>query len=118
MKIRVMLFCLMVLPGLVVADADGPDYWEVRDVAEGDVLNIRTAADWRSPKIGEIPHDGRCVRNHGCVGGLTFEEFSTLSTAEQQRILKKRPRWCEIDYQGVRGWVAGRYLREGQDTCD
>ncbi|NJN47309.1 MAG: SH3 domain-containing protein [Candidatus Competibacteraceae bacterium] len=110
--------CLVIIPGIVFADADGPDYWEVRDVAADDVLNIRAAADWRSQKVGEIPATGRCIKNLGCVGGLTLEEFSALSDAEQQQILKKRPRWCEIEYHGVRGWVAGRYLREGENPCD
>jgi hypothetical protein len=68
--LMLLLFCLAFVPCLVFADADGPDYWEVRDVSEGDVLNIRTEADWRSQKIGEIPADGRCVKNLGCVGGL------------------------------------------------
>ncbi|MEE4377662.1 MAG: SH3 domain-containing protein [Candidatus Competibacteraceae bacterium] len=118
MKTGLVLLCLIVIPGIVFADADGPDYWEVRDVAADDVLNIRTEADWRSEKVGEIPADGRCIKNLGCVGGLTFDEFRTLSDAEQQKMLKKRPRWCEIEYHGVRGWVAGRYLREGEVPCD
>jgi len=116
--LMLLLFCLAFVPVLVFADADGPDYWEVRDVPAGDVLNIRAEADWRSQKIGEIPADGRCVKDLGCVGGLTLEEFSTLSEGEKRRIEKQRPRWCEIEYQGVRGWAAGRYLREGPDPCD
>jgi hypothetical protein len=49
----------------------------------------------------------------GCRGGLTFNEFTTLSDAEKQQLLKRRPRWCRISYQGTSGWVAGRYLEEG-----
>jgi len=94
-------------------EADGPDYWAVTGVAADDVLNIRAEADPRSPKIGEIPPDGTCVRNLGCVGGLTFEEHTTLTEEEKQRILRERPRWCRIEYQGTEGWVAGRYLTEG-----
>jgi hypothetical protein len=48
----------------------------------------------------------------GCKGGLTYHEFITLSEAEKQRILKQRPRWCRVSYQGLTGWVAGRYLQE------
>ena len=107
---------LMIVLGLPAAfgEADGPDYWAVTDVAQDDVLNIREAADPRSEKIGEIPPDGTCIRNLGCVGGLTYEEFTTLSDEEKQRLLRDRPRWCKIEYLGVEGWVAGRYLAEGQ----
>ncbi len=95
------------------AEADGPDYWRVHGVDANDVLNIRREADPRSEKIGDIPPDGRCVKNLGCKGGLTYKEFTTLSEAEKENIKKMRPRWCRIDYQGTMGWVAGRYLREG-----
>ena len=102
----------------VLAEADGPDFFQVRDVAPDDVLNIRASNDWRSDKIGEIPYDGRCVRNLGCSGGLTLQEFTDLSTAEQERIKKERPRWCQIEYQEQTGWVAGRYLRENEGLCN
>jgi hypothetical protein len=95
------------------AEADGPDHWEVVGVQAGDVLNIRQEPSGKSAKIGEIPPDGTCLKNIRCVGGLTFEEFTTLSEAEKKRIQKERPRWCYIEYKGVKGWVAGRYLREG-----
>jgi len=95
------------------AEADGPDYWQLRDVAKTDVLNIRSNPDYRAPKTGEIPHAARCIKNMGCRGGLTFNEFTTLSDAEKQLILKRRPRWCRISYRGTTGWVAGRYLKEG-----
>lgn len=108
----------MLLVGAVsaFAEADGPDYWVVTGVASDDVLNIREQPDPRSTKVGEIPPDGTCIRNLECVGGLTFEEFTSLSEKEKQRILRERPRWCRIDFRGVEGWVAGRYLTEGR--CD
>ena len=98
------------------ATADGPDYWGVRDVGEDDVLNMRSSPDFKSPKVGEIPHDATCIRNMGCKGGLTFEEFSTLSAAQKQQLLQQRPRWCRVNYDGTTAWVAGRYLKEA--ACD
>ena len=95
------------------ADADGPDYWRVVGIANGDSLNIRAQPNAHSPKVGEIPPDGSCIANRGCQGGLSFEEFSTLSKPEQAKRLKENPRWCRIDYQGHTGWVARRYLAEG-----
>lgn len=110
------IFLLILVSSNVFATADGPDYWRVYGITNNDVLNIRLEPDWRSRKIGEIPPDGHCIQNLRCVGGLTLHEFTTLSEAEKQRITKERPRWCYIEYQGVKGWVAGRYLREG--SCD
>ena len=98
------------------ATADGPDYWGVRDVAEDDVLNMRSNPDFKSPKVGEIPHDATCIRNMGCKGGLTFKEFSTLSETQKQQVLRQRPRWCRVSYDGTTAWVAGRYLKEA--ACD
>ena len=107
-----MAWASMVWTSSALATADGPDYWGVRDVAENDVLNMRSSPDFRSPKVGEIPHDATCIRNMGCKGGLTFEEFTTLSEAQKQQLLKQRPRWCRVHYHGTTAWVAGRYLKE------
>ena len=109
---------LLVIAAMLVAqgayaEADGPDHWQVAGVQAGDVLHIRQEPSATSAKIGEIPPDGTCIKNIRCVGGLTFEEFTTLSEEEKAKILKERPRWCLVEYKGVKGWVAGRYLREG-----
>ena len=106
----------MTASGLALAEADGPDYYRVRGVAENDVLNMRSEADPGAKKIGEIPPEADCVRNLGCKGGLTMDEYSRLSKSERAALLKKRPRWCQVEYQGVKGWVSGRYLAEG--SCD
>jgi len=100
-------------PGALRAEADGPDYYAVRGIAADDVLNIRAEPDPHGRKLGEIPPHGTRIRNLGCRGGLTFQEFSTLTPAEQERRAREHPRWCKVEYQGVTGWVAGRYLAEG-----
>jgi len=74
---------------------------------------MRSNAGYTAPKIGEIPYDAQCIKNMGCKGGLTYQEFTTLSEAEKQQIIRQRPRWCRVSYQGTTGWVAGRYLQEG-----
>ncbi|MGB5830912.1 MAG: SH3 domain-containing protein [Thiohalocapsa sp.] len=99
--------------GLAMAEADGPDYYRVVGVAEDDVLHIRKAADPQADKVGSMPPDADCVRNLGCQGGLSYREFSTLTEPERAERLKRHPRWCKIEYLGVTGWVAGRYLAEG-----
>ncbi|NEX19133.1 SH3 domain-containing protein [Thiorhodococcus mannitoliphagus] len=109
-------FLLQVAASQVLAEADGPDFFGVTGVATQDVLNMRAGQSARAEKVGEIPPDGQCVRNLGCRGGLTFQEYSTLSAAQRTARLKAHPRWCKVEYQGVTGWVAGRYLMEG--TCN
>lgn len=99
--------------GAASADADGPDFYVVRGVASDDVLNLRTAPNPRARKVGAIPPDGACIRNLGCRGGLTFQEFTELSPAARKQREQENPRWCRVEYQSVTGWVAGRYLAEG-----
>lgn len=99
--------------GPALAEADGPDFFRVVGVAPDDVLNIRAEPGPHAEKIGEIPPDGSCIRNLGCRGGLTFEEYSTLSPDEQAARINQNPRWCRVEYQGTTGWAAGPYLAEG-----
>jgi len=113
------------MPGLLCAalalaaqaEADGPNHYAVRDVGADDVLNIRAEPSARAARLGTIPHDGRCLRNLGCQGGLTMAEFTTLSPAEQAARLRQNPRWCRVAYGGQTGWVAGRYLKEDSSRC-
>ncbi len=55
------------------------------------------------------------LRSLGCEGGLTFQEFTSLSDKERRRRAAEHPRWCKVEYQGNVGWVAGSYLAE--DAC-
>lgn len=102
---------------MVYASSDGPDYFKVTDVKKSDILNVRTQPDYRSEQLFEVPYNGQCLKNLGCVGGLTFDEFTTLTDEEQAQIIKLRPRWCEIEYEGSAGWVSARYLTESGALC-
>jgi len=108
-----LLLLLMTYSTVLLAEADGSDYYRVQGVAAGDVLNIRTDASPKAQKIGAIPPQADCVKNLGCQGGLTMDEFSRLSKSERAALLKKRSCWCQVEYQGVKGWVSGHYLTEG-----
>lgn len=99
----------------VLATADGPDFFAVRDVAAQDVLNIRAEPRAGAKRLGTIPPDGQCIRNLGCQGGLSLEDFTRLTPEQQKQRLRAKPRWCKVQYQGVTGWVAGRYLGEGAE---
>jgi len=97
------------------AEADGPDHFSVTGMAIGQSLDLHAEADVRSQVIGQIPSTAQCVRNGGCQGGLSFEEFSTLSQEDQRLRLEVNPRWCKVDYRGSSGWALGRFLME--DAC-
>jgi uncharacterized protein YraI len=109
------LACLLlaIAPGAAYAEADGPDFFRAQGIAAHDTLNIRSAPNPRAAKRGEIPPEGACIRNLGCQGGLSLKEYTELSPAQQAQRLKQKPRWCKVEYQGITGWVAGRYLTEG-----
>ena len=116
--VTTLLFIITVLfHGAVVADADGPDYWQVHSVAANDTLSLRQKTDWRSKLVLKIPHNGKCLRNIECKGGLTLQEFTDLPESEKRRIRKQRPRWCLIVYKKIQGWVRAKYLREYEEVC-
>ena len=76
------------------------------------LLNLRAAPNPRARIVGAIPPDGACFRNLGCRGGLSFQECSELSPAEQKQREREHPRWCRVEYRGGTGWVAGGYGAE------
>lgn len=93
-----------------LAEADGPDYWRVAGVQKNDVLNLRSAPNARARIVARLSPDARSLRNLGCRGGLTFAEWQRSKPTQRQA--RSQQRWCNVDYQGRRGWVAGRFLRE------
>jgi len=110
--------CALMVSGLLAAgyaraEADGPDHFRVTGVAANDVLNLRAAPNPQAAKVGVIPPNANCVHNLGCQGGLSFQEYSTLSRARQKERLREHPRWCRVAYRSATGWVAGRFLAEG-----
>lgn len=107
------LSLLAAWPWAACAEADGPDFYRAKDIPAGDTLAIRAAPNAHAAKRGAIPPGAACIRNLGCKGGLSLQESTGLSPAEQAKRLKRNPRWCKVEYQGVTGWAAGRYLAEG-----
>lgn len=71
----------------------GPQRLEVRGLADWDRLKMRLGPGPTSPAVGEIP-----PRASGVLG-----------TGRQRQV--GRAVWHEVEYQGVRGWVHGRYIR-------
>ncbi len=111
------IFLLPILaaqPTLVEADATGPDFFAVVDVSSDDALNMRIGSSADFPKIGELPHDADGIANLGCIGGMTFAEWSDAS--EEEREAARFKRWCLVGYDRLVGWSSGRYLTEGTHT--
>lgn len=73
--------------GQPVAAQDGAKTYRVVNVASDDVLNIRSGPSAGHPIVGRIPPYGRGVH-----------------------ILAGCDDWCPVRYNGVSGWVNGRYL--------
>jgi uncharacterized protein YraI len=103
--------CLAAGAGTAMAEASGPDFFRVVNVAADDMLNIRAAPDAGAEKLGAIPPGADGVRNLGCEGGLSFAEWQTATPAEREAAEQRR--WCRVAYGGVEGWAAARFLAEG-----
>ena len=106
---------MVVVAGVAQATADGPDHYRVRGVSPGHHLTLRAEPSTASAPLARIPSNATCLRSLGCQGGLTFEEFTTLSDEQKRRRAAENPRWCKVDFRGTVGWVAGSYLAE--DAC-
>ena len=114
MRALIGIMAIVANAGLAWATADGPDFWRVTGVAANDVLNMRARATWKSEKIGKIPPETDGVANYGCRGYLSYEEFERATPAEREAARKRV--WCLVGYRDRIGWVAGRYLVEGEAT--
>ncbi len=98
--------------GLACAEADGPDFYQLE--AGAAALRYEPSAD--SPAILTLPAKATCLRNFGCRGGVSMEEYSKLSPAERAEREQRYPRWCKVESAGRFGWVEGRQLVEGACT--
>jgi uncharacterized membrane protein len=67
--------------------------FEVRGLPDWDRLKMRLAPGLASPAVGEIP---------ARAGGV-------LGTGRRRHV--GRALWREVEYQGVRGWVHGKFIR-------
>jgi uncharacterized protein YgiM (DUF1202 family) len=104
------LALLAVSPAWAQTAADGPQFWAVTGVASWDSLNLRVAPNADSKRVARIPHNARGLKNLGCPNHVTFAQWKRMTQAQRDRAALSR--WCQVEYNGQRGWVAGRFLRE------
>lgn len=98
--VPIIIFCC-----LTYADADGPDYFLVRGVSPGGVLNVRAVPTATGRVVAKISHDAVHLRNVGC---------SDVVKGVQRKIpdAQNGDVWCKVEYYGVVGWISSRYLME------
>lgn len=97
------------------ATADGPDFWQVWNVAPDDTLNYRVGPGASYPKLGSIPHDADRLKVVVCVPTTTRNQWFQLSE-EMQAELADMTAWCLIGrYSEQLGWVNRRYLTEDDE---
>ena len=92
------------------ADADGPDYYRVRDLHPGVVLTLHATADPKSKVLAWVPYNGKRLKNLGCKGGLNIVQWEKATPAARKTA--RYQRWCKVTYKGKTGWVNGGYLGE------
>jgi len=91
---KILLLPIALLFGLMIASAPSQacaccGTWKVINVANGDVLNIRSGPGADNTIVGTIPSGSACVlKSAQCEG-----------------------KWCRVAYDKTIGWVNTRYLR-------
>jgi hypothetical protein len=106
------LLLLAATSALAQTESDGTTSWAVTGVASYDSLNLRIAPNADAKRIAKIPFNARGLKNYGCPNHVTFEQWKRMTQA--QKDAAARARWCQVEYKGMKGWVAGRFLREDE----
>lgn len=100
-------FSLIFFGQKVSAEASGPDYFQIKTDKD---VNFYETSDLNAKIIGIIPANTTGLRNLGCTGIVTIEEWNKMH-AEQQAAAKEKV-WCKISYNGQIGWIQNIYLQE------
>lgn len=110
------LTLLVSWPNMVGAEADGPDYWAVKNVSQEDHLNLRKGPSIKFSVVAQIPSEYAHLENLGCNPTFTTTEWARFS--EYERNVAVSLRWCRVRFQDHMGWVKGSYLQEGLSSDD
>lgn len=88
---------------------EAPKSWAVTGVAGNDVLHLRDVPSAESKSLAQIPHNARGLKHLGCRRNQPPMELWARMNAAQKR--EAVTQWCRVEYRGMQGWVAGRFLR-------
>lgn len=104
-------FYFLYLP-TVNAMADGPDFFRSK---EGLLkIEVYERPDSRTKLIQTLDAPITGIRNLGCEGGPSFNEWSKLNNAEKEQA--KKDIWCKISYKSTNGWVQNLSLSEDNSS--
>jgi uncharacterized protein len=111
-RVIVLIGLMLFAPAAFAQDGD-PDYFRITGVKKDDNINVRRQPNADARIVGKIPKDADGVKNLGCNrGGLSEKQWEKASAARKKEAQRKR--WCQVEYNDVKGWVSGRFLAEGQ----
>ncbi len=85
----------------------GPAY-RMRNVPEGRQLAVRSAPDRSASSVGTLAWNASEILVLGCKPNINPVAFDRADLGSKRRFLARG--WCEIDHEGLRGFVIGIYL--------
>ncbi|HRN84570.1 MAG TPA: hypothetical protein PK857_07095 [Hyphomicrobium sp.] len=95
--------------GAVASADDTPRFWAVTGVQTGDVLNLRDVPHGDSKKLAGIPPETRGLKHLGCITPEpSLDRWMVMTKSERANA---KLAWCRVEYRGVQGWVAARFLK-------
>lgn len=98
--------------------ADQIDFFQIHKVKKNDSLNMRSLATHKSEKVGSIPFNVQCVKNHGCGKDISLDAMMNMEENEVKAFLAQaKPEWCYVEHEGKSGWVNQYYLKESSSVC-
>lgn len=103
----VLIFLMTFYGQKAFAEASGPDYFQIK--AEQSV-NLYEGSNLNTAVLSTLPSKTTGLRNLGCTGFVSLEEWRRMSTEEQAAA--KENVWCKVAYQGQTGWIQNGYLEE------
>ena len=85
--------------------------WRTHNLPAGETLNVRSGPGTNGRVVGELPFGARgiLVMDGGCRPGPDNIAFEAMGPTERARAVSRS--WCDVEWNGLRGWVYGKYLR-------
>ena len=87
------------------------DRFRVRNIDRGGALNVRRGPSLNAAVVGSLPHNARdiLILGAGCTPPIDPQSYAGMNRRQKMRALSTR--WCQVMWNGNRGWVYGRFLR-------
>jgi hypothetical protein len=94
---------------------DGPPVLlAVTGVRSDDVLHLRNDPSADSKSLAGIPPNAHGLKKIGCMQVQLSMDRYMYMTKEERRDAQLP--WCRVEYKGLQGWVAARYVKEEGTT--